>query len=269
MFRAFVREELWSSLVGSLVCLAWLAAQLPAAEPEDDPFSDKPKALITTDAPKATPTDEQLPAEAAPAKSAARQPRPTPQTTAAAKIHYALQDPTAMDFTETPLQDAIDYLKDLHNIPIQLDTRALEDAGVGSDTPVTFHSANVGLAPAMRLLLAPLQLAAVVKDDVLLITTVDVIQNEYALRVYDVRDLVEQGDKSLPETLRKLIDPPSVTVPKPDSPGAAQQAPVVVENQQVQFLAYRNLLLVRASLSDHERLEQLLADMRAVLGTID
>ncbi len=42
------------------------------------------------------------------------------------KILLALEKPTVMDFIETPLQDAVDYLKDFHGIEIQLDTKVLE-----------------------------------------------------------------------------------------------------------------------------------------------
>ena len=51
-----------------------------------------------------------------------------------------IENPTTMDFTETPLQDAVDYLKELHNIEIQLDTKALGDAGIAPDTAVTRNS---------------------------------------------------------------------------------------------------------------------------------
>ena len=46
------------------------------------------------------------------------------------KIREALNQPTQIEFVETPLKDVIDYLKDLHHIEIQLDTSALKEAGV-------------------------------------------------------------------------------------------------------------------------------------------
>ena len=53
------------------------------------------------------------------------------------KIEAALNEPTQLEFVETPLTDVIDYLKDQHKIEIQLDKRALSDVGIGTDTPVT------------------------------------------------------------------------------------------------------------------------------------
>jgi hypothetical protein len=53
------------------------------------------------------------------------------------KIYDALKSPTQLEFTETPLSDVLDWLKDYHGIEIQLDNKALGDVGIGSDTPVT------------------------------------------------------------------------------------------------------------------------------------
>src|SRR5437762_844182 len=49
---------------------------------------------------------------------------------AAADVRAALDNLTAFDFKDTPLQDAIDYLKEYHGIDIRFDTQALADAGV-------------------------------------------------------------------------------------------------------------------------------------------
>ncbi len=49
------------------------------------------------------------------------------------KIIRALDEPTQLEFIETPLAEVIDYLKDLHGIEIQLDQKALDAAGVAID----------------------------------------------------------------------------------------------------------------------------------------
>ena len=66
------------------------------------------------------------------------------------KIREELAKPTTMEFIETPLQDAVDYLKDLHSIEIQLDSKALEEAGVSNETPVsrTLQRHLAALGPA-------------------------------------------------------------------------------------------------------------------------
>ena len=65
-----------------------------------------------------------------------------------ARIRKQLDEPTSIEFVEAPLQDVIDYLKDLHNIEIQIDTKALEDASIGADTPVTRNLKGITLKSA-------------------------------------------------------------------------------------------------------------------------
>lgn len=106
------------------------------------------------------------------------------------RISKALDETTSMEFVETPLSDVVDYLKDLHKIEIQLDTRALEDAGAGSDTPITKNLKGISLRSALRLLLGGLDLTYVIKDEVLLITTPEKAGSELVTKVYPVADLV-------------------------------------------------------------------------------
>ncbi len=109
---------------------------------------------------------------------------------AEAKITKALDDETTLEFVETPLQDVVDYLKDLHGIEIQLDGKALEEAGVGSDTPVTRNLKGITLRSALRLMLGALELTYVIKDEVLLITTKEKADAELVTKAYPVADLV-------------------------------------------------------------------------------
>ncbi len=111
---------------------------------------------------------------------------------AEARIEKELGEPTTMEFVDTPLQDAIDYLKDVHNIEIQLEKTALEEAGVGSDTPVTRTLKGISLRSALRLLLAdlPTPLTYVIEDEVLKITTVDKAAAKLVVKAYPVADLV-------------------------------------------------------------------------------
>ncbi len=106
------------------------------------------------------------------------------------KISEQLGEPTTMEFIETPLQDAVDYLKDLHGIEIQLDSKALEEAGMGADTPVTRTLKGITLRSALHLLLDTYDLTYVIKDEVLLITTTDVASQELVTKAYPVADLV-------------------------------------------------------------------------------
>ena len=106
------------------------------------------------------------------------------------KIRKALEDTTSIEFVETPLSDVVDYLKDLHNIEIQLDTKALDDASLGSDTPITKNLKGITLRSALRLMLGGMDLTYVIKNEVLMITTVDKANTDLVTKVYPVADLV-------------------------------------------------------------------------------
>src|SRR5688500_2918178 len=49
-----------------------------------------------------------------------------PVSAADAAIRKALDEPTVMEFQELPLRDVVEALKDLHEIPIELDETALD-----------------------------------------------------------------------------------------------------------------------------------------------
>ena len=40
-----------------------------------------------------------------------------------------------LEFNDAPLSEVVDYLKTANNIPIMIDKKALDDVGLGSDTP--------------------------------------------------------------------------------------------------------------------------------------
>lgn len=107
-----------------------------------------------------------------------------------AKILAALGDKTVLEFTDQPLTEAIQYLKERHEIEIQLDEKALEEEGVGTETPVTRNISGITLRSALRLLLSDLDLTYVVKNEVLLITTKAEAEALLVTKVYPVGDLV-------------------------------------------------------------------------------
>jgi hypothetical protein len=106
------------------------------------------------------------------------------------KILAALDDQTDLDFSEQPLSEVIDYLKQRHDIELQLDARALSDAGLSSDVPVTRNVKGITLRSALKLLLGEMDLTYVIRNEVLLITTKTEADNMVSTRVYPVGDLV-------------------------------------------------------------------------------
>ncbi|HEX7446820.1 MAG TPA: hypothetical protein VF306_04700 [Pirellulales bacterium] len=148
-------------------------------------------------------------------RDADREPAPAPHATdarqeAEAGITRALAAKSVADFEETPLRDAIDFLKEQHGIEIQLDARALEDQGIGSDTPVTRSLKNITLASTLDLLLGDLELTYLIRDEVLLITSIHAAESLLETRVYPVGDLVtadnSAGDQDLDGRYELLVD---------------------------------------------------------------
>ncbi len=141
-----------------------------------------------------------------------------------ATIEQALATPTQMEFHDTPLTDAIEFLKDHHRqklghpFDIQLDYKPLSDAGIAPDTPVTANLKGITLRSALNLLLRPLNLTWTIQDEVLLITTPEEAENRLTAKALDVADLVECRDSkgelwddyhSLIELIKSTVMPTS------------------------------------------------------------
>jgi hypothetical protein len=110
------------------------------------------------------------------------------------QILAALDRKVTLDFTEQPLVKVVAFLADVleQKVPIQLDYRALDDAGVPGDTPVTRTVKDVKLRTALKLLLDEYDLTYLIRDDVMLITTQDKAETELTTRTYPVGDLVQE-----------------------------------------------------------------------------
>ena len=87
------------------------------------------------------------------------------------RIAEALKSPTQIEFTETPLKDVLDYLKDLHHIEIQLDEKALREAGISESTEITHNVNGVPLHSGLRSILWPRGLDCFIHNEVLFVTT--------------------------------------------------------------------------------------------------
>lgn len=125
---------------------------------------------------------------------------------AAARIEKALRDQlksNGLDFAETPLEQVIAVLQDDYGIPIKLDTPALDEIGLGPDEPVSINVRDISLQSALRLMLRPLNVTYIIRNEVLIITTPEEAESQLLTCVYDIRDIVgNPNDK----TVRPLID---------------------------------------------------------------
>lgn len=106
------------------------------------------------------------------------------------RIRKSLDMPTDVDFIETSLKDAIEALKQQHNINIVIEDQKLQDEGVATDTAITLQLSGVTFRSVLKLMLEPLQLTYIIDDEVMKITTSVAASEKLYTRVYPVGDLV-------------------------------------------------------------------------------
>ena len=101
------------------------------------------------------------------------------------KIETALTRPfDKADFNETPLRDVVADVRERLKIPVVLDGRALEEAGIDSESPITFTGQGMTARAALRRVLGDLDLTALVRDEALVITTREKAGEELDVRLY-------------------------------------------------------------------------------------
>ena len=90
-----------------------------------------------------------------------------------AQIHRQLQKDTKFDYMDTPLNAVVDEIALRHSIPILLDHRAFDHAGIQPDMLVQCDLQYIPLFAAMSALLSPHDLTCVYRFELLWITTLD------------------------------------------------------------------------------------------------
>lgn len=107
------------------------------------------------------------------------------------KILAALKEPVNFDFTETPLNDVLTFIKDNHDLQIYLNSRVLSDAGIDPTTlPITSNLKGISVRSALNLILRPQGLTWLIRDEVMMITTIDEAKTLFETRIYDIHALV-------------------------------------------------------------------------------
>jgi hypothetical protein len=101
--------------------------------------------------------------------------------------------PSALEYTDADLQDVVMSLQDKWKMPILLNKAALEEKGIGTDSPVNvvLSGPNLSCRKALLLMLKNLQLTYVIQDSVLIITTNDDAEKNLTARTYDLSDLID------------------------------------------------------------------------------
>lgn len=129
------------------------------------------------------------------------------------KIATELENNTTFMFTDESLTGISETIMERHKLDIVIDQVKLEEESVAMDaTDITLKVNEIPLRSALRLLLANKNLAYIVENDVLKITTKTHADNYRLTRIYPVRDLVgaDAADYlSLTDAIRQGVSPGS------------------------------------------------------------
>jgi hypothetical protein len=118
-----------------------------------------------------------------------REAEPQPDAVEAA-IEQSLDAKVDLSFVDTPLFDVMDVISQKAGLRIQLDGKALADAGLSNDSPLTRRFTRISLRAALHLLLGEMDLTYVIRNEVLMITSKTEAENMLTTKVYPVFDLV-------------------------------------------------------------------------------
>ncbi|QDU92769.1 hypothetical protein [Lignipirellula cremea] len=107
-----------------------------------------------------------------------------------AKLRAALDQPFVEDFFDTTLEQVVRRLSKAHGVNILLDEQALHGIGIGGDVRIRFPLQKLTLRSALNRILADLELTWMIRDEAILLTTPDVVDDHQQPALYDVHDLV-------------------------------------------------------------------------------
>lgn len=276
----------WSLLLCGLALLAvptwYVRAQPPAAA---DPAKAQPEAKIDTkaetkaEAKPETKTDD----KAAPSKgtvkpeikkpvahiSSAGVRRPALPAMAPPSVEY-LPEPIGMEkqileildeqadfeFTDESLEGILAFLTEKHGLQFVTDRGKLEDESVPTDANMfTLKLSGISLRSGLKILLTQKNLAYIIDDEVIKVTTFsDAIQHR-PTRTYPVRDLVGNVDVDY-QLLSEAIQ--QSTGGQPDEPWSEADG----EGGSISILPATGCLVIRQTEHAHEEILKLLRALR-------
>jgi len=170
------------------------------------------------------------------------------------QIEEALDKQVSVDVEERTLLEAIRYLHEIAGVNVVVDSAGLEEVGISTDVKVSLALSGVTLRSALKLLLSELGLAAMIDNEVLVVTSRERAEGRQTFIAYRVSDLVQQSDGETGrfDELVTLI----TTVVQPDS---WQE---VGGNGSVAANLPTGTLVIRQTDQIHQEIEQLFDALR-------
>lgn len=167
-----------------------------------------------------------------------------PHGEASQQIAAKLHQETKIQFVETPLQDVVAYLQNLHEIPIQVDQAELDRSGIDRDITITVNIESLSLPVALDLMTKQHDLGWYIDGGALVITSYDDVDSRLSNRIYKLNQLDAVGAAKV---VTKVIFPESWS----EQGGHANMA----------VIRDRNLLVIRQNREGHDAIESLLTQL--------
>jgi outer membrane protein assembly factor BamD (BamD/ComL family) len=134
------------------------------------------------------------------------------------QVELLLDKPTTLNVRETPLDKLGELIERQHGIPVRFDRKALEQAGIGMDTSITFNARGMSLRAGLKMMLKAIDLTHQLEHGGVTITTREEADANLSTVVYPVGDLVRVRDSegkvwadydSVITTIESSVAPPS------------------------------------------------------------
>ncbi|TWU55056.1 DUF4974 domain-containing protein [Rubripirellula reticaptiva] len=123
------------------------------------------------------------------------------------KIRQSMSKRTSLSFVELPLADAAKQLAQAFDLPILIDAKALEEIGLSAQEPVNVKLRDVSLRSILRLMLNDLELTYIVKNEVLMITTVSSAESNLITRAYQLPACMQGDPQAAIEAIHTTVVP--------------------------------------------------------------
>jgi tetratricopeptide (TPR) repeat protein len=145
------------------------------------------------------------------------------RTPAEFEIELKLNKPIPFEVSQTPLDQVIDRLRDVTDLPISIDTAALAAEGINLAAPITerIHK-PIATRHVLNLLLQKAGLSYVVENDVVQVTTAKKAKGRLFTKVFSVADLVTPiPNFALPDyqNMEKMLNATPLTTGRLQLPG--------------------------------------------------
>ena len=178
------------------------------------------------------------------------------------RTRAALDEDTRLEFIETPLDQVVDFLRDMHAISIEFDTRALDDVGIGTDVPITRNLKGIALRSALRLLLDDLDCTYIIKHEALMITTTEAADAYVETHVYSLHRLGDVDSEAVAKVIENTIRPDTWrTSASSDETSSSNEVKAQKKPRLAAVEALPGCLVIKQSQHAHEEVMDLLTQL--------